>query len=89
MNSNLAVTVGLLKASYDYARIEATLYATQTICYKVCLCVPKICYYDEYVWVGTPEVCNYKSFFSMQEVTGASTILDPNGLVSYISIAYA
>ena len=63
--------------------------AWQTACEKVCVTCCCTCCYQYTVYCGGSYCCNYKKWYSMQEVTSAETVLDPDGLVSFLAVAYA
>jgi len=61
----------------------------RTICYKQCCVCCCLCEFYYYTWVGASACCNYKKFHSMQEIKGTSCVVDPNGVLNYLAMAYS
>lgn len=79
-----------MSASYDCAIGEGDVYySRQWLCVKCCRSTTMWCCYWYCVWVGNAECCNYKRFYSMQEIVGGECVLDSDGMVSWLAVAYA
>lgn len=73
----------------SFARVSGTICATQTVCYKECLICTCLCCYWYPAPTGEAACCDYKQFYSLTETTDTECILDPNGEVSWLAVAYS
>ena len=75
--------------SYQCATASANINATLTLCVKVCNIVNCFCTVWCCEYIGNPASCEYRKFYSLTEVTASEEVLDPDGLINYMAVAYA
>jgi predicted phage tail protein len=88
ITAGASMQLGGYTSGYDYAQAYGAGTAMQVVCFKCCCQCQYVCRIQTCVWLGGACYGDTKIFASMREIVAGEAVLDPNGEINYLAVAY-